>query len=227
MSTNIFNSDVVIAVIGSVTTLGGFLLKWRLDGKKKEKEKAQIKETPLSQHSVHSNLCEYERMVETLNIEHASVGRTFIVREVLSEQFQTWREPIRKFAENVDGCSDKCEGKCVECNLIYKMAMEMFTEGMEFEQFYKDGTYTHEEQQVLEIFMNKYNEWNEDRIERFKIKIWKICMDNSYYKTCNQKGAVLLDTLDDMLYETIKDAKISMYRLNGELNNLSYKGYNL
>ena len=225
MST-ILNSDVVIAVIGSVTTLGGFVLKWRLDHKKKLKLEIQ-KETPLSQHSVHSNLLEYERMVESLVIEHASVGRTFIVREVLSEQFDTWREPIKVFAQSVDDCSGRCEGKCVECNLIYKMAMDMFTHGMEFEQFYKSSKYTDEEQHVLEIFMNKYNEWNCDRIERIKIKIWKICMDNSYYKTCNQKGAVLLDTLDDMLYETIKDAKISMYRLNGELSNLKYKNYNL
>ena len=226
MST-LFNSDIVIAIIGSATTLGGFILKWSLDNKKKKEKSAVSIETPLIQHSIHSNIIEYERMIDTLRIEHASVGRTYIVREVLSEQFDTWKNPIKDFAEKVDGCSGRCEGKCVECNLIYKMAMDMFTHGMEFEQFYKDSRYTNQEQKVLEIFMNKYSEWNCDRIERFKIKIWKICMDNSYYKTCNQKGAVLLDTLDDMLYETIKDAKISMYRLNGELNDLEYKGYKL
>lgn len=221
-------TEVIVAIITSVATLVGLILNAILDKRKKAAlANSQVTAveitTPLAQHSFHSNIKEYAREIESSFVV-PDEAKNLIYHDLLLNKYEYWTEPVMEFAVETDECFSNCKKNCMECNLLYVRAMEMFRKGMTYETYYRDGHYTLEEQQVLEIVMGKFKQWHADRVERFKNKIQSVCLDSNYYRNCNVKGAVLLDSLDDALFDTIKDAKLTIKELNGELTGLNFRG---
>lgn len=202
-----------------VTVLGG------LYSRSKKKENYINNLPPLDEHVLFSNINEYVRKSEYIDVKHVCDGRRKIAIDFLKLNIVKWKEPCIEFSETMTKCCEDCKSSCQECNKIYTYAMNMFEDGINNDIDYKSISPLDTE--AYEIFSEKFKEWNRERVDRLQTKIKNVCLSNDIYKTCGMKSSRILEAIDDYMFDMITDATLTIMKLNGELKNKHYKGHTL
>lgn len=234
-------TTIIVTIVGGGAIGGGFISGYyKKKASKKDKGKERPKDEKISTseddeeplliyNKAHTDISELIRFCETVDYGVKNTGRKLIAKTFLVNKLEGWREPAMEFAKKIDdmGKGDDCCSKASESELVYRHAMEMFEDGMEYEKLYfmEDGSL--EDRECMAIFRNKFMEFHQDRVERFKKKVHDVCYDRNTYRTCFQKGSRILEALEDALHDTVQEARYTAAFLNGELDGKKYKGYNL
>jgi hypothetical protein len=182
----------------------------------------------LTTHPVHVNIDHHMRNAQIITMDGVSnVGRLKLASDFLSFSISCWKEPCIKFAQEAQECIDNCASNCNECNRLYTLAMNMFSEGrMACEQL-SGWNIDSQDYEAVVIFRDKFIDWNRDRLERLARKISDIALINDTYKTCEIKGARILECMDDYLFDMKMDSLHVLSKLNGELNGKYYHYHEL
>ena len=77
---------------------------------------------------------------------------------------------------------------------------------------------------IPELVIQKFNKWHETRVKFTVAGVKSVC-SSQFYKDNRARMAAVLDILTVAFHDTILDAERTLNSLNGELNNLKYKGY--
>lgn len=80
------------------------------------------------------------------------------------------------------------------------------------------------EQGIPEIVISKFNEWNEPKVSAIYEYVGDVCDDNELYPDNFTKMRIILDFIYHINNFTIMDAKKTLTYLNGQLNDVVYKG---
>ena len=180
---------------------------------------------PLEEHVMFCNLNEYIRKSEYIDVRHVCDGRRLIAIDFLQMSIKSWEKPCMAFAKDMTLCCSSCKSSCNSCNKIYLYATKMFENASRYD--YNINNISPSDREAFEIFLNKFKEWNQERLERLYLKIHNVSLNNDTYKTCGMKSARILEAVDDHLFDMITDAMLTVMKLNGELKGKKYIGHTL
>lgn len=234
------NTDLILGIFGgTVTVLVAFIgivpkLK-EMKSKKEDSnnEKKYKSRVSLDKHPVFLELKSLEYFF-TYDFRLKDVGRTMIVKEVTLRKIRVASEILMKYAKQVMACSKEYENQ--ETNEeIAIVLMDMFTEMVNkvYNPWYRLDAmsaecrrYDEETMQTMDIYLDKYREWNHTRIEIIKtatLELPKANMGDSYYNTMWDMMSIYMYAYTQMKY----DAVTTVERLNGELTGHKFLGVEL
>ncbi|MBC8410352.1 MAG: hypothetical protein H8E12_16770 [Rhodobacteraceae bacterium] len=77
---------------------------------------------------------------------------------------------------------------------------------------------------IPEAVIKKFNHWHEPRV-KFTIDGIKSVCSSQFYRNNRSRLAACLDICTVTFHDTVLDAERTLTSLNGELKNLTYKGF--
>lgn len=201
-----FMFSMLIALAGTASI---FLLTIFLRKKIEYWNPKETKQTSLANHKMFHNL----RIYLNYEIQHLVIGeklREALFRDFLIFHFTCIKNEYIHFLERGDlekMNSDIFKARMIECqdNIVRKYEEKALQEG------------------IPEVVIQKYNEWNEQRIRDCYDYIANVC-DEQVFQTNTAKTAVIFDFMIHILNLTVMSAKDTLIRLNGELDKVVYKG---
>lgn len=221
-----FADESIAAIITGIFSLVIMAIPYLI---KSVKGKEDTKMSKILNHPVHINIDEHIRNSKLIGIETViAPGRTKLAEDFLQYAIECWREPCRRFAEDMQKYVDVSYNYDTDYNRlkVYTLAMEMVRQGRSYEQL-MGWNIDADDYEAVAIFRDKFLEWNQDRIERVGRKISDISLIDDTYYNCELKTLRILECIDDYIYDMYKDGMYVLYKLNGELKGKMYKYHQL
>lgn len=203
--------SIIVVVISVLLLMAGhvtykFLIKkienWKV-------KKSELTQKDLLNHAMFQNL----RTYLNYEIQHLVIGerlREAIFRDFLIFVFTSVKKEFTFFLENGD--MEKMSShlyltRILECNdnVIKKYEQKAIDEGMP------------------QIILTKFNEWHQCRIDSTYEFLKEVCSDDIFLSNTD-KTKVIFDFMVHILNMTIVDAKKTIVNLNGQLDDVVYKG---
>lgn len=234
------STELILGIFGGVVTivvaLIGIIPKIKeIKAKKKESndESVDKRQVGLDKHPVFLELKSLEYFF-TYDFRLKDAGRIEVVKEATLHKLRTASEILYKYAKQVmEHPSDCITAKSNEEIAI--ILMNLFTEMTDsiYKPWYKTGTLSicnkvYDERSVatMDIYLDKYRQWNQTRIEIIKtatLELPRANMGDSCYNTMWDMMSIYMYVYIQMKYDAVTTIK----RLNGELTGHYFLGIKL
>lgn len=110
---------------------------------------------------------------------------------------------------------------------LYNLHIEALDQILsELHEFYKyDNRYTDNEKKVMDVVMQKYCRWSQDKIHTIQEQIMLTCNSPFYINSSPIiKTSILLDQYLSLAIDLINSATATLNKINGDLKGLIFKG---
>lgn len=173
---------------------------------------------PLKQHAFFDRMKYLENHIRfCFTIQNK--GKELIFKDILSHYVQVYVEHIDEFISN--DFSDLSE---TELSTMMMQCLDKAT--ISFNSYYKNSSYTLDEQKILDLIMVKFNRWHHHKTEQMYRSVEMVC-NSKFYGSAEVKASVILDLLLGSFVDTVNDAESTLNELNGDLKGLVYKNIKL
>ena len=213
------SENVIVAIVTGLFGLAGMYFTYLLEPKKK-KGKEEVRPS-LKNHHIFSRtemLRNYIEMKFTL----PNKGKELVFRDMILNYIKIWEKELAKLAEQLEEVSDD-----VNSTEFQAIIMKSFNNGThEFTNYYKNSSYSLDEQQCLGLVMAKFNTWNYQRVQSFGNSLLSVC-NSQFYSTKTIKSAVIFDMYIQLFVDMANDAEQTIGSVNGDLTGLIFRGVTL
>lgn len=218
------DTDVIVAIIGSITTVGGIFITHFLTKKKSYDRRQPMSDgrIKLSRHDLFRRMDYWITYLET-SFKLDDTGKSAVFREMLINKFSIWRDELYNLAVEVEGCIEKCKDE--NCIQLATMNMNHFREAhVKTVNFYKySEQYTDDEKEALKRVADKFNTWHHHRINYMTDEIERKS-NSKMHSDCYVRQVAIFDSYVGAFADTIFDAERTLNMLNGDLNGLVFRG---
>jgi len=140
-------------------------------------------------------------------------GRQTVVRIAMTAYLEIWREHLLELAKEVDE-SHKREKECAD---LYQINMKAFNTSIEeYTHFYQNNNFSKEENEIFEIFMDKFQSYHLSNIKSIEGFVFRICM-NKLITNCVEIQYMIFSNYLSAFDITFMDMNDTVSKLNGEL----------
>jgi hypothetical protein len=233
--------NLLIALIGSFTTLFGAYLSFKFGSSRKKtfRDYPASKRPLLKHHPLFAELDKIESDFIML-YDAGDPGRTKLAVELVVHKIRLWRPILLSLAIETQTCSDACEEAQPFCNKIFNTNMHALNQGR---IAYNNWHYAKDEQDnlipiyglasrkiyrdecrdTMDLYVKKFTSWQRPREQMIELAI-KDFSHSIVSTDCYDKQSDIFST---WLYAFVLmklDADRSLKELNGELTGLRFLG---
>lgn len=204
------------AIIGAITTI--FVTIWRTKTKRKYAKKDRRTEEPekLKFHRIHPKLYQLKMSVNH-NIECEYRGKEKLVKDFLNNMLDI-------YIKMVDDISRKVDNEEMTDAELYQYNVKKLKEALDKRSnFFYTPEYSEDEQVAMAVFLELYEQFNGDHIEKFFDDIRYICY-SKYYTNNVVRQSFIFERYIAEFVRVIIWASEKTAELNGEFDGLKYDG---
>jgi hypothetical protein len=209
---------ILVAFVSGVFGILIAYIKWYLDNKKIIQEvKPDIK---LDIHPLFSRI-EYIISQIDYSIEFDDVGKSRLISDVMEKNFKAIKCNLRDMAEEVEELERESEDYDMY-NIHMKYLNRIINEYTDTDNYSEYGI-DKQSRKTLEVFLNRFQLWQESRILLLIERASEI-NSSKFYKSDKVKVAALFDTYIGILAHTLQDGSKTLNSINGHLTGKVYRG---
>lgn len=177
-----------------------------------------VESPPLGQHAFFERMKYLENHIRyCFSIQNK--GKELIFKDILSHYVEVYVSHLSKLVEQ-----DFSNLDSIQLSNLMMKCLDSAT--IDFNSYYKNSSYTLDEQKILDLIMVKFNRWHHNKTEHMYRSVEMVC-NSKFYGSSPVKVSVVLDLLLGSFVDTVNDAEATLNELNGDLKGLVYKNIKL
>lgn len=213
---------VIVAIIGSCTTIGSIILTNYLNKKKQNSNRHPDGRVKLSYHDLFRRMDYWISYLNT-SFHLSDTGKEAVMREMLVNKFQIWKEELYELSKEVQTCLNTCDKDA--CSKLVVMNIKAFTKAHERTMVFCNdpNRYSDDERKALSLVAAKFDRWHSRRIEYISSEI-ENKGNSAMHSDCYVRQVAIFDSYVGAFADTIFDAETTLNDINGDLNGLVFNG---
>lgn len=206
---------IITAIVAPIVTYGAKKIIDKLF--KKETDETAIVMPKLKEHPFFERM-KVLRSSVLFSFELKNKGKEAIFRDILVHKLDIFIEKMWQVCLKLDESDESMSDTA-----FYNYVTDNFREALkEFSKYYEAEGYTEDEKVCIGIVLQKFNKWNNSRMQCIMNSI-DLIASSQFFTTSTLKMASILDMMLGQFVDTINDAQLTLNELNGDLKGLTFK----
>jgi len=206
------NEAISVAIVGAI----GAAIVAYINKPKAEEEEATPEYPPLALHPVQTKIKLLQNKV-VLDLEMDSEGRQLIAKDILTHKLVACETAYRELAAEHDERTKTCTRDCANCQWVYVRHVEAIDTILQHcRTYYKNDSYTAEEQAILDLVWAQFNHYHHPNVNRL-LESAERTTNSKFYKDCRVQSSIIMDQVSAVLGDVIMDAEQTFSAINGQL----------